>query len=124
MFNIYIYIYIYIYIEETGPLNLAVGLVTDTVPYNLQYLSVFHCIDIGVFINEEQWTVIVSVKQKSKSTMVILRLFKSFKLLNVNVRKCKCYIVIFLSAIIAQPYSRVKSGKLENYNNFHNSSGQ
>ena len=45
----------FIYIDVTGPPNPAAGFVTHTQFHtNLQYLSVFrHCIDVGVFINEE-----------------------------------------------------------------------
>ena len=52
--------------RETGPPNLAARFVTQTrfLTY-LQHASVSHCcIDIGVLIDEEQWKVVLSVKQK------------------------------------------------------------
>ena len=71
MFNIY---------QGTGPTNLPLGLLHKHGSILIYNMSVFHCcIDIGVFINEDRWKVILSVKQVFKSSMVFPSLFRSLK---------------------------------------------
>ena len=46
----------------TEPPNLAAGFAKQTQFTSLQYLFFYCCINIRVFINEEQWKVILGVK--------------------------------------------------------------